>query len=146
MSHCQSAAELPTLQALEERARSASADHTRQAARLKSLSADFDRERLTASPQIFSLLQAEIEQQELIEQSALQAQAAAETALANARTAYDRQQAEERKQQRRKALQTELENHQIRITEYSALYASLPEKIELERQAHSFCLRQLADL
>ena len=147
MSHCSPiATELPLLLCLEERARIARADYDRQVSRLKTLTTDFDRHRLTASPQIFSLLQAEIEQQELIVRAALQAQGDAENQLAGAQLEEERKRAEAARLERRSALQTDLENHQNRINEYRALYASLPEKIELERQAHSRCLQQLADL
>lgn len=139
------AIELP-LQALEEKASAASADYNRQIARLKSLIADFDRVRLTASAQVYALLRGEVEQQELIVANAEQANARAERELANARLEHDRQQAEARKEERRKVLQTELEIHETRLNEYHALHRSLPERIELERQAHSALLAELASL
>jgi hypothetical protein len=134
------------LSVLTEILQQKTADFARQRARLETLNADFDRQRLTASPQIYSLLRGEVEQQELILQAALQAQADAENQLARAQLEEARKYAETARLERRSALQTELENHQNLMNEYRALYASLPEKMDLERQAHSHCLRQLADL
>lgn len=146
MSHCSLIAVEQPLPALEARASSARADHDRQQTRLARLTTDFARASLTASPQIFSLLQAEIAQQELIARTALQTLTDAESALTTAQLVEEQIRAETARRTRRSVLLAELENHEMRLNEYHALHRSLPEKIELERQAHSALLAELASL
>ena len=143
---CENGLTESTLPALEERARSTSADLVRQRTRLSMLIDNFGKQRLKASPSTYAAMRAEVEQQELITEAAMQAQADAETTLANAQAAAQAQAAEEQRRQRSETIRAELDQTQIELSQLQALYGQLPERIAAARLKHSRLLSELASL
>ena len=132
-----SATETLPLSALQDLAQRATADHARQQKRLDTLIATFEKQKATISPQAYAMACAEISQQRLIVQAAVEAQSAAETAQANAQYAASQQEAARVRLQSLAELDTALGGKTEEIERLQRQIGELPERLQRARAEHS---------
>jgi hypothetical protein len=120
--------------------------YTHESAVRAGLDSEFAKRRLTASPKAYATMRAEVEQQELIVQAAMQARDIAEAKWAAALAEEEKRQAEEVRCSKRESVRNELNDLESRIAEMIALHRSIPDKLTAAQWQRSRLLQELATL
>ena len=134
--HCGPSATETSLPALQDRAQCASADLARQQKRLDALIATFEKQKSTVTPQVYVVMQGEVEQQRLIVHAAVEAQRVAEAAHANAQYVASQQEAARVRLQRLETLDAALLAKTQELVELQRLIGELPERLLRARGEH----------